>query len=279
MRGKGWLGSGLAAILAAGLIPGGAWGAEPPVTVYYRAGAWRAFDGKNSQGQLICGMASEAAPDGRQLSIRRVIGGNGLMIYAAKPSWNIPPGTTIPASLQVGSETQFTVQGSGQANEVAFPIAPDQVVSFMGAFRSGEQMALSFPAGNEPPWTLSLAGSDAVNHTFERCITDLSARAGVPVGGPPFGPEAPGTQPFGQAPTQPFGQAPTQPVGQAAAAPPPGQPVTQPPGQPPNAPPAGVPLPPLQPPPTAGPTPNAAPEEPPPSPVPAPAPPGGAPNQ
>ncbi len=35
-------------------------------------------------------------------------------------------------------------------------------------------MTLTFPDGNEPPWTISLTGSTAISDTFGRCITDLT---------------------------------------------------------------------------------------------------------
>jgi hypothetical protein len=70
-------------------------------------------------------------------------------------------------------------------------------------------MTVSFPSGNEPPWTVGLNGSTAISNAFGRCVTDMSARTSaqqpVPV---PSGP----TQPYGQAPSQPVTQEPTQPT-------------------------------------------------------------------
>ena len=61
-------------------------------------------------------------------------------------------------------------------------------------------MTVSFPSGNEPPWTIGLNGSTAISNAFGRCVTDLTQRAGSQQSAPaPTGP----TQPFGQPPTQP----------------------------------------------------------------------------
>jgi hypothetical protein len=72
-------------------------------------------------------------------------------------------------------------------------------------------MTVSFPNGNEPPWTIGLNGSTAISNAFGRCVTDLTQRAGAQQ--PAAGPSG-ATQPFGQAPTQPVTPEPTQPTQQ-----------------------------------------------------------------
>jgi hypothetical protein len=66
-------------------------------------------------------------------------------------------------------------------------------------------MTLTFPDGNEPPWTVSLAGSTAISDAFGRCVRDLTrqvqaAQSQQPNGAPNGAPGA--TQPF-SAPSSP----------------------------------------------------------------------------
>ena len=77
--------------------------------------------------------------------------------------------------------------------------------TFDQQFRAAGSMTLSFPSGNEPPWTMGLTGSMAISNAFGRCVTDLTAQQGA--AHPAAAPAAP-TQPYGQTPTQPFKQAP-----------------------------------------------------------------------
>jgi hypothetical protein len=83
--------------------------------------------------------------------------------------------------------------------------------TFDEQFRRGSSMTLSFPGGNEPPWTIGLNGSTAISNAFGRCVTELTTRANVQA--------PPASAPANQGPTQPFGQAPTQPFVQPAPLP------------------------------------------------------------
>jgi hypothetical protein len=96
--------------------------------------------------------------------------------------------------------------------------------SFDAQFRRANSMSLSFPTGNEPPWTIGLNGSTAVSNAFGRCVTDLTQRAGAQA--------APTTPPADQGPTQPFGQTPAQPAPTQLTPQGQTQPFVQTPGQP-----------------------------------------------
>jgi hypothetical protein len=43
--------------------------------------------------------------------------------------------------------------------------------AFDRQFRAAASMTVTFPEGNEPPWTLSLAGSTAISDTFARAAS------------------------------------------------------------------------------------------------------------
>ena len=49
--------------------------------------------------------------------------------------------------------------------------------TFDAQFRRASSMTVTFPAGRERPWVLSLAGSTAASNAMGRCVTDLTQRA------------------------------------------------------------------------------------------------------
>jgi len=210
------LGGLAAAMLAAGT-------AIAATTVYYHAGSWHAFSGTDAENQIVCGIGTESPSDGRSLDLTFVIGGDALYFQASKPNWSIPDGTQVPVAMQMGSGQPWSEQATGHGASLAWSMTREDTAAFRQQFREAETMTLSFPSGNEPPWTVSLRGSTGADNTFARCIRDLTRRQ------QPQQPAAP-TQPFGQgaatggatqpftpgaaAPTQPSAQQPTQPPGQ-----------------------------------------------------------------
>jgi hypothetical protein len=174
-------------------------------TIYYHVAKWQAFTGKDAQGNRVCGIGSQNTADGRALQLTYTIGGTDLTLHAAKPSWTIPDGTALDVSLQIDSDPALTAGAVGHGTTVEWAIGAAAIRGFDAQFRAGSTMTVGFPAGNEPPWALSLSGSTAASETLWRCVQELSAKARLPNSAP----SAPAsTQPFGQAPTQPFTPAP-----------------------------------------------------------------------
>jgi hypothetical protein len=182
------------------MLLGAAPGLADP-TIYYRVGNWHAFTDKDAQGIAVCGIGTESQADGRALTLTYTIGGTDLMLHAAKPGWAIPDGTALDVSEQIDSNPSWTAGAVGHGTTVEWAIGAAAIVSFDAQFRAGSTMTVSFPSGNETPWTLSLSGSSAASGTLWRCVQELSAKARASAS----------TQPFGQAPTQPFTPAPPQP--------------------------------------------------------------------
>lgn len=232
MRTLGVLGLGLCALAGAGIL---AEGAVAATTTYYHSGDWRAFSGADEQNRLVCGMATGNPTDGRSLEIREVIGTPQLQFVASKPTWQIPPGTSIPVVMQESGVVPWTLEAKGQGHTMTWALPQTDANLFEGAFRGGSQMTISFPSGNEPPWQVSLTGSNAVDNTFRRCVQDYTARAAATAQ-----PAAP-SQPFGNPTTQPF----APPIATTPLQPPPGAPPEAPPSaeQPPPATPALPPIP------------------------------------
>jgi hypothetical protein len=208
--------------------------ASAEMTVYYRAGGWDAFQGPGDNGKPICGVGITNPADNRSFSLRFQIGGDTMTMQAKKPNWNIPEGTQIPVVMQIGLDTPWNLQGVGHGQVVEWALDRTTVQSFDAQFRRASSMTLTYPVGNEAPWTIGLNGSTAISNALGRCVTDLTRRD-----------QALSQQPTGMATTPANDQAPTQPYNQAAAqqhttapaqqpviAPAPTQPVTPAPSQP-----------------------------------------------
>ncbi|HEX3399774.1 MAG TPA: hypothetical protein VHT74_05565 [Acetobacteraceae bacterium] len=213
--------AGFAASLFTVLFAGAA---SADMTVYYHVGSWDAFSGPGDNGTQVCGIGSTNPVDNRSLSLRFQIGGDTVTLQAKKPTWSIPAGTQLPVVMQIGLETPWNLQGVGNGQVVEWALDRAAMESFDAQFRRANSMSLSFPTGNEPPWTIGLNGSTAVSNAFGRCVTDLTQRAGAQA--------APTTPPADQGPTQPFGQTPAQPAPTQLTPQGQTQPFVQTPGQP-----------------------------------------------
>ena len=195
-------------------------GAVAELPVYYRSGGWDAFSGTGEDGKPVCGIGSTNPADGRSFSIRFTIGGQDVSFQVKKSTWNIPDRMQLSLVLQIGLDTPWSLQGVGNGQAVDWTLDRTAIQAFDAQFRRAGSMTLTFPSGNEPPWTMSLVGSTAASNAFGRCITDLTQRAGA---------QAATAVPA--APTQPFVPAPAQPPAPARAEPPseaPTQPTTTP---------------------------------------------------
>jgi hypothetical protein len=170
--------------------------------VYYHVGSWDAFSGVGTDGRPVCGVGTTNPADSRSFSLRFAIGGDGVMFQAKKPGWNVPAGTQLPAVMQIGLDAPWNVQGVGNGEVVEWTLDREAVQTFDAQFRRAGSMTLSFPSGNEPPWTVALNGSTAISNAFGRCVTDLTQRTEAQRSAPAPVPAGP-TQPFGQSPPQP----------------------------------------------------------------------------
>lgn len=148
--------------------------ARGDTTVYFRSGNWQAFSGTTPGNELVCGIRTEPGA-GRDLSFEYLIGGSELTLTARSASWALPPGTTAQVSLQFNGGRVWQARSSGAGDRVTWSLPEEELARFDSAFRLGSTMTLIF-AGNEPPWSVSLAGSNGASYTLGRCITEFSAR-------------------------------------------------------------------------------------------------------
>jgi hypothetical protein len=190
--------------LAIAVLPAAA---AAQMQTYYHAGAWDAFSGRNASGGAVCGVGSTNPNSNARLSIRFDIGGTETVLSAEKPEWSVPADTHVTVVMQVGLNTPWTIQASGHDHSIDWRLDPAGMQAFDRQFRNAGSMTLTFPDGNEPPWTVPLAGSTAVSNTFGRCVRDLTeqVRAAQAAG------QVPPSAPAPQGATQPFGTAPAPP--------------------------------------------------------------------
>lgn len=178
----------LAAILLCLATP--AWAA---LTVYGRAGGWDEFRGTGADGRQTCGIGSTNPTDGRAFSLRFALGDSNITFIADKPGWHIPSGTHIAVVMQVGLERPWTEQAMGDGERVQWTMDRAVVPGFDAQFRAAQSMTVTFPAGSERPWVISLNGSTAASNAMGRCVTAMEQAAPPQAAPPPQGP----TQPFG----------------------------------------------------------------------------------
>lgn len=182
--------------------------ASADMRVYYHQGSWDAFSGRDATGKDVCGAGSTNPVDNRSFSLRFEVGSELVSFTAKKPSWNIPADTDIPVVMQLGLDAPWNVQARGNGQIVQWTMDRNAIQTFDEQFRRGSSMTLSFPNGNEPPWTIGLNGSTAVSNAFGRCVTTMTQQqtqqAPMASTGQPSG----ATQPFGATPSQPFAATP-----------------------------------------------------------------------
>ena len=179
------------------------------VQTYYHSGAWDAFSGRNDSGGAICGVGTTMSPDQRRFSLSFTIGGADTNFSVSKPDWSIPDNTRITVVMQIGLNTPWTEQATGHQHSIDWTLDPDTIQTFDQQFRGAASMTLTFPNGNEPPWTVPLAGSTMISDTFGRCVRDLTRQVQAAQPAQPTN-----DAPASSAATQPFSPAPAAPPAQ-----------------------------------------------------------------
>jgi hypothetical protein len=203
---------GLTAMALAGV--GFPMAARAQVQTYYHAGVWDAFSGRNDRGGAVCGVGNTNPSDNRRLAIRFDIGGTDTMFSVSKPDWSVPDNTHVTVVMQLGLNPPWTEQATGHGKSIDWSADENAMQPFDPQFRGSTSMTLTFPDGNEPPWTISLAGSSAISATFGRCVRDLTRQVQAAAANG----AAPAAQPAAPGPTQPFSGSGAAPAVDAPAA-------------------------------------------------------------
>ena len=189
-----------APVLMSPVLATSAWAAPPPGAMarpYYHAGSWDAFTAHAPGRPAVCGIGSHLG-DGRVFTLRFEVGGTQLLLRAVKPSWTIPPGTSVNVVMQIGQGTPWPATATGHGRQIDWTIPATETQNFEAQFRQASSMTLSFPGGTEPVWGFPLNGSSAITDAFNRCVGQITEPAAAP------------SQPYPTAPTQPYAPPPAQ---------------------------------------------------------------------
>ncbi len=176
------------------------------------AGAWNAYGGRTRSGEASCALATSLS-GGRSIFLQLFEGERDrLVIRHVRDSWRIPDGTRIPISMQIDGFPPWAATALGSGNEARSTVTLASIGDFETEFRRGLTMRIVFREGNEPSWTVSLAGTNAVMNAFVACIRAILAPPTQPFNGRPSTPTAPSipTQPFGSPSASATPDVPTQ---------------------------------------------------------------------
>ena len=131
----------------------------------------------------------------------------GLFIHVAKSNWKLPnyENVTIRISFDSGwREGKGFVLDNHKGGSTVQIMANEDSDGFMADFRNAREITISFPDGNEKPWTGKMHGSRKAGQWFDACIRKV--KGDTPVATSPIAP----SQPQATSPTSPV--KPTSPM-------------------------------------------------------------------
>lgn len=144
----------LAMVAIAALSQGAARASD--ITMLGTFGAWQAYGGLSEDGKGLCGIV-ETGNDGRSIYLKYFGGTEQLVIQLFKQGWSIPNGIEVPAELQFGNFSPWTVRAHGYRSTVEFVVPLAQLHQFSLEFRAASEYRLTFLTGTEGAWIGQLA--------------------------------------------------------------------------------------------------------------------------
>lgn len=150
-----------------------AWGQS---LTLHQSELWKTYTARTSKGQALCGIGT-AFENGRQLYIKWFEGTDNLVVQIFKAGWAIPPDVSSPVIFRLDRTEPWSVRTVrlGRVTDfLEFPIGNDKVRLFTHDFTVSRTMAIQFPGGSEPSWTVDLEGNSAAIDALVRCIQDVA---------------------------------------------------------------------------------------------------------
>jgi hypothetical protein len=161
-------------------------------------GAWSLHGGTTNAGVRTCALGASAGGD-RLIMIQYYAGEQTLHVRLARRSWQIADGARVSVRSRVGDRL-FVSNAEPRGSEIRWFITSDTMDDWEIAFRASAVMQVEFLTGNEPPWTISLAGSARAIANLRTCIRALADMGGATTPGwaapappPPPAPTTPGS--------------------------------------------------------------------------------------
>lgn len=106
---------------------------------------------------------------GQTISIKSVSGKKSLGIELFKGSWRISAGSVVPLTISFDNAASYTVKAHGFSREVSFKIPVEMISAFQGQLIESSRMTISFAEGDEPSWSVDLAGIGRPMADLRRC--------------------------------------------------------------------------------------------------------------
>ena len=158
--------------------------AAGPFTKLYSGGWWEVSHGTGNKGSPMCVMTYKVLTNGVKGVHVKWTERNGTFFEVFKSTWRTPIGSTVPMFVtfdhydsDVQEHTFIATALASRPQLIGSIISEDEVVLFLKRFGDAETMTVVFPAGNEPEWSVPMAGSRNAAGAFERCIAAIRRAA------------------------------------------------------------------------------------------------------
>ena len=115
----------------------------------------------------------------------------GLFIHIAKTNWKLPSSENVSVRISFDSgwrEGKGFVLDEHKYGSTVQIMANEDSDGFMADFRNAREVTISFPDGNERPWTGPMTGSRKAGEAFAFCIRKV--KENTPVATSPTTPKA-----------------------------------------------------------------------------------------
>ena len=171
---------------------------------------------RNDDGKPMCIMQSQISLTNGStgfVSIKWIKGHSNPFIQLAKTNWQFAPDLQVPFSIKLdkGSREFVGVSKSYSHSSLIYTHLMDEGNDWLDAFASSEAMTINFQSGNEPRWSLKMAGSRDATKSFRACVKILGDTSPAPQATSPV-PQAPPTSPIPDA--NPAQTVPVKPKGE-----------------------------------------------------------------
>jgi hypothetical protein len=177
-------------------------------TTMFAGNCWRVTHmARNYDGQPMCIMTSQlsfttslTSSGTAYVHIKSVKGKSNPFIQLNKLNWHFPPDMQVPHSINLdnGRRELVGVSKTDPPNGLTILLTTmmEDGSVFLDDFASSETMTIDFQNGNEPRWSVKMAGSRDATKSFRSCVKMIADEI----------------TPEPQAPTCPVPQTPTSPV-------------------------------------------------------------------
>ena len=146
------------------------------LTLLGRFAGWTVFSGTASDGSNMCVVGIQG--DNREFLIKSIHGNRFLAVQAYNDTWNIDQDARVQVVTWLDGINRYTVDAvrSVMASGIEWHVDIDVMEDFIGRFRHGHSLTLTFPNSNEGTWNIDLRGSSAGFARFAECTRGLGAQ-------------------------------------------------------------------------------------------------------